>query len=444
MERVLEDFITAARTAGVRISISETLDAARAVETVGYGDRALLKDVLAVSLAKTAAEKQLLENCFDRFFSFGFFAGAADRSGEEPPRIQVESSLVRMLMEEDRAGLMAAMTEAARLENLSQIRYLTQRSLFAFRLLSRMGADDLDRQLQSLGAVDTPAAAAAAAGLEAAKRYLVENVRNYVQNTYELFAGDEGWRRLDGELRLVKLSNIEQRYFAHIHEIIRRMVKRLNDLSSRRRKRARRGVLDFKRTLRENISCQGLLFSPSWKKKKIDRPQFVVICDISRSVLRTVRFLLLFLYGLNQEIARIRTFVFCTNLIEVSDIFDSCPVDEALSRIQGAADIPLIMGRTDYERSFGDFRRNYLDAVTRKTTVLILGDARNNYNDPCPDHLKAIYDRAKRLIWLNPEVPAFWGAGDSEIRQYSPYCSVIRECNTLDHIERLISALIRS
>lgn len=444
MERVLEDFITAARTAGVRISISETLDAARAVETVGYGDRALLKDVLAVSLAKTAAEKQLLENCFDRFFSFGFFTGAAERSGEEPPRIKVESSLVRMLMEEDRAGLMAAMTEAARLENLSQIRYLTQRSLFAFRLLSRMGADDLDRQLQSLGAVDTPAAAAAAAGLEAAKRYLVENVRNYVQNTYELFAGDEGWRRLDGELRLVKLSNIEQRYFAHIHEIIRRMVKRLNDLSSRRRKRARRGVLDFKRTLRENISCQGLLFSPSWKKKKIDRPQFVVICDISRSVLRTVRFLLLFLYGLNQEIARIRTFVFCTNLIEVSDIFDSCPVEEALSRIQGGADIPLIMGRTDYERSFGDFRRNYLDAVTRKTTVLILGDARNNYNDPCPDHLKAIYGRAKRLIWLNPEVPAFWGAGDSEIRKYSPYCSVIRECNTLDHIERLISALIRS
>ncbi len=448
MERVLEDFITAARTAGVRISISETLDAARAVETVGYGDRALLKDVLAVSLAKTAAEKQLLEDCFDRFFSFGFFASAAerepDRGGKEPPRIKVESSLVRMLMEEDRAGLIAAMTEAARLENLSQIRHLTQRNLFAFRLLSRMGAEDLDRQLHSMRAIDTPAAVAAASGLEAAKRYLVENVRNYVQNTYELFAGDEGLRRLEGELRLIKLSNIEQRYFARIHDIIRRMVKRLNDLSSRRRKRARRGVLDFKRTLRENISCQGLLFSPSWKKKKIDRPQFVVICDISRSVLRTVRFLLLFLYGLNQEIARIRTFVFCTNLIEVSDIFDSCPVDEALSRIQGAADIPLIMGRTDYERSFGDFRRNYLDAVTRKTTVLILGDARNNYNDPCPDHLKAIYDRAKRLIWLNPEVPAFWGAGDSEIRQYSPYCSVIRECNTLDHIERLISALIRS
>ncbi|HOF05816.1 MAG TPA: VWA domain-containing protein [Syntrophales bacterium] len=447
MERVLEEFITAARVAGVRISISETLDAARALELVGYGDRALLRDALAVSLAKTAPEKELLQACFERFFAFDFFAGGAEADGCAPPEAplpDVESPLLRLLMEEDRAGLAAAMTEAARLENLSQIRYFTQRSLFAFRLLDRMGAGELDRQLQALRAVDTPAATAAAARLEAAKNYLADNVRRYVQNRYDLFAGDEGVRRLDGELRLVKLSNIEQRHFARIHQIIQRMVKRLNDLHSRRRKRARRGVLDFKRTLRENISCQGLLFTPSWKRKKVDRPQFVVICDISRSVLRTVRFLLLFLYGLNQEIARIRTFVFCTNLVEVSDILDSCPVDEALTRIQGGTDIPLIMGRTDYERSFGDFRRHYLHAVTRKTTVLILGDARNNYNDPCPEHLKAIYDRGRRLIWLNPEVPAFWGAGDSEIKKYSPYCTVVRECNTLDHIERLIGALIRT
>jgi len=446
VERVLEEFITAARSAGVRISLSETLDAARAVALIGYGDRALLKDTLAVSLAKTAPEKEILHNCFERFFAFDFFTAEpeGDRcSPKDAPLLDAQSPLLRLLMEEDRAGLTAAMTEAARLENLSQIRYYTQRSLFALRLLNRMGAGDLDRQLQALRAVDTPEAASAAARLEAAKTYLVDNVRRYVQNRYDLFAGNEAERRLDSELRLVKLSNIEQRHFARIHQIIKRMVKRLNDLHSRRRKRARRGVLDFKRTLRENISCQGLLFAPSWKKKKVDRPQFVVICDISRSVLRTVRFLLLFLYGLNQEIAKIRTFVFCTNLVEVSDILDNCPVDEALTRIQGGTDIPLIMGRTDYERSFGDFRRNYLHAVTRKTTVLILGDARNNYNDPCPEHLQAIYDRSRRLIWLNPEVPAFWGAGDSEIRKYSPYCTVVRECNTLDHIERLISALIR-
>ncbi len=447
MERVLEEFITAARVAGVRISISETLDAARAMEMVGYGDRALLKDALSISLAKTAPEKEILGDCFDRFFSFDFFDGTPGRdcgAGKDAPPLAVDSPLVRLLMEEDRAGLTAAMTEAARLENLSQIRYFTQRSLFALRLLNRMGAGDLDNQLQALRAVDTPAAAAAAARLEAAKIYLTDTVRRYVQNRYDLFAGNEGERRLDSELRLVKLSNIEQRYFARIHNLIQRMVKRLNDLHSRRRKRSRRGILDFKRTLRENISCQGILFSPSWKKKKIDRPQFVVICAISRSVLRTVRFLLLFLYGLNQEIAKIRTFVFCTNLVEVSGILDNCSVDEALTRIQGGTDIPLIMGRTDYERSFGDFRRNYLNVITRKTTVLILGDARNNYNDPCPEHLKAIYDRAKRLIWLNPEVPAFWGAGDSEIRKYSPYCTLVRECNTLDHIDRLIGALIRT
>jgi uncharacterized protein with von Willebrand factor type A (vWA) domain len=446
MERVLEDFVVAARTAGVRISISETLDAARAVKVVGYRDRALLKDALAVSLAKTEAEKIILEDCFERFFNFQFFAAPSDRiakDGGVPNVVKSESDLVRMLMEEDRAGLIAAMTEAARLENISQIRYFTQRSLFALRILGRMGAGGLDGQIQDLRRTDTPAAAAEAARLEGARAYLVDNVRNYVQGQYDLFARNEGERRLESELRLVKLSSLEQRYFARIHNIIQRMVKRLNDLHSRRRKTARRGILDFKRTLRENISYQGMLFAPSWKKKRIERPQIVVICDISRSVLRTVRFLLLFLYGLNQEIARIRTFVFCTNLVEVSEILGSCTVDEALTRIQGGTDIPLIMGRTDYERSFGDFRRNYLAAVTRKTTVLILGDARNNYNDPHPENLKAIYERCKRLIWLNPEVPAFWGSGDSEIHHYTPYYTMIKECNTLEHIERLISALVR-
>ncbi|MFA6411501.1 MAG: VWA domain-containing protein [Syntrophales bacterium] len=446
MERVLEDFVTAARTAGVRISISETLDAVRAVKVVGYRDRALLKDALAVSMAKTAGEKTILEDCFERFFTFRLFAADPDRASKNtdmPSLLQTESSLVRLLMEEDRAGLIGAMTEAARLENISQIRYFTQRSLFALRILGRMGAGGLDGQIQNLGRIDTPAAAAEKARLESAKAYLVDNVRNYVQSQYDLFARNEGERRLESELRLVKLSNLEQRYFARIHNIIQRMVKRLNDLHSRRRKAARRGVLDFKRTLRENISYQGMLFAPSWKRKKIERPQIVVICDISRSVLRTVRFLLLFLYGLNQEIAKIRTFVFCTNLVEVSEILGNSPVDEALARIQGGTNIPLIMGRTDYERSLGDFRRDHIAAVTRKTTVLVLGDARNNYNDPHPENLKAIYERCKRLIWLNPEVPAFWGSGDSEISHYKPYYTMIKECNTLEHIERLISALVR-
>ncbi|MCK9393001.1 MAG: VWA domain-containing protein, partial [Syntrophales bacterium] len=292
MERVLEDFVTAARTAGVRISISETLDAVRAVKVVGYRDRTLLKDALAISLAKTAGEKIILEDCFERFFTFRFFAADSNRvckDGDMPSLLQTESDLARMLMEEDRAGLMAAMTEAARLENISQIRYFTQRSLFAMRVLGRMGAGGLDSQIQALRQLDTPAAAAEAARLEGARAYLVDNVRNYVQSQYDLFARNEGERRLESELRLVKLSNLEQRYFARIHNIIQRMVKRLNDLHSRRRKAARRGVLDFKRTLRENISYQGMLFAPSWKRKKVERPQIVVICDISRSVLRTVR-----------------------------------------------------------------------------------------------------------------------------------------------------------
>jgi hypothetical protein len=235
---------------------------------------------------------------------------------------------------------------------------------------------------------------------------------------------------------------LEQQHFQDMHIIIQRMVKRLNDLHSRRRKTFRRGQLDFKKTLRKNITYQGFLFDPKWKKRKIERPDLVVICDISRSVMRTVRFLLLFLYGLNKAIVRIRTFIFCSNLIEITSIFDECPVEVAVEKIRLGADLPILMGRTDYDQSFRDFKANHLDSVSRKTTVLILGDARNNYAEAQTGILKMIYERSKRLIWLNPETPSFWGTGDSEMKKYIPFCSMVKECNTLHHLEGVVTSLV--
>jgi len=227
-----------------------------------------------------------------------------------------------------------------------------------------------------------------------------------------------------------------------MHLIIQRMVKRLNDIHSRRRKASRRGQLDFKKTLRRNITYQGFLFDPKWKRRKIERPDLVVLCDISRSVMRTVRFLLLFLYGLNKAIIRIRTFAFCSNLVEITSIFDEYPVGVAVEKIRLGADLPILMGRTDYDQSFRDFKANHLDSVTRKTTVIILGDARNNYAEAQTGILKAMYERSKRLIWLNPETPSFWGTGDSEMKKYAPFCSVVKECNTLHHLEGVVTSLV--
>ena len=135
----------------------------------------------------------------------------------------------------------------------------------------------------------------------------------------------------------------------------------------------------------------------------------MVLCDVSRSVQTVARFMLLFLYGLNEEVAKIRSFIFCSNLVEVSHIFEEYPVEEALVRLQRGVGLGIFLGRTDYGQSLLDFKEKWLDVVNNKTTVLILGDARNNYGNPQTDILKLIHERNKKHIWLNPESPSFWG-----------------------------------
>ena len=221
------------------------------------------------------------------------------------------------------------------------------------------------------------------------------------------------------------------------------MVKRLNDKYSRRKRRAKRGALDLKRTLRENVACQGLLFQPQWKARKAGRPEIMVLCDISRSVQAVSRFMLLFLYSLNEEVARVKSFVFCSNLVEVSHVFESYDVEEALARLQESSNLGVLFGRTDYGQVFQDLEVNWLDKVTRRSTVLILGDARNNYGNPRSDILRLIHKRSRRIIWLNPEPPSFWGTGDSEMRRYMPYCFLARECSTVNHLGRVVDFLLR-
>ena len=273
---------------------------------------------------------------------------------------------------------------------------------------------------------------------------ILENVRNFVEQQFSLFAGSATEKILERYLRDIRLSNLEQQDFQRIHVIIKKMVKRLNSLHSRRRKTSKRGALDLKKTLRENVAYQGLIFSPQWKSKKINRPDFMVLCDVSRSVQMVARFMLLFLYGLNEEVAKIRSFIFCSNLVEVTHVFKEYPVEEALVRLQRGVGLGIFLGRTDYGQSLLDFKEKWLDVVSNKTTVLILGDARNNYGNPQTGILKLIHERNKKLIWLNPESPSFWGTGDSEMKRYLPYCSFARECSTVNHLERVVDSLLQT
>jgi uncharacterized protein with von Willebrand factor type A (vWA) domain len=441
MDQILEDFIFALRGSGIRISISESTDAMRAVELMGYGDREVLKNALSVVLAKSHGEKEIFEECFEQFFAFDAFSTRETDSPDpfEPILDTQGSPLTQMLLSGDNAGLSVAMSNAARQVDISSIKFFTQKGLYIQRIIQQMGLEGLNRDIKRFGQEDMKERAKR---LEKAKEALFETVRDYVERQYDLFASSATEEMMEQYLRNIGLSNVEQRDFHRMRVIVQKMTKQLNTLYSRRRKKANRGLLDFKNTLRKNITYGGLLFEPKWKKRRIDRPDVVAICDVSRSVKAVSRFLLLFLYSLNEIMERIRTFIFCSNLIEVTHVFDEYPVEEAVAKIDTGKGLNIIMGRTDYGSAFLDFKESWLDTVTEKTTVLILGDARNNYGDPRAEILREIRDRSRRLIWLNPESEPFWGTGDSEMKRYLPHCDLVRKCNTLNHLERLVEVLM--
>lgn len=279
--------------------------------------------------------------------------------------------------------------------------------------------------------------------LEIMRDALIERVRNRIQRQLDLYARQRVDDLTEGYLRNMHLSSLDTRDMIRILTIVQKMVKQLKDRYSRKQKAARRGRLDFKKTLRQSVTYGGLPFDVHWKSKKVDRPEIVAICDVSRSVSNVVRFFLLIVYSLNEAIPRIRSFTFCSNLVEVSHLFETFPLQEALARLKSGVGLPILMNRTDYGSSLCDFMDQYADALTKNTTVIILGDARNNYWNPRTEVLRSISERCKRLIWLNPETPSMWGSGDSEMKAYLPYCTMARECSTLRHLEKVVEYMLR-
>jgi uncharacterized protein with von Willebrand factor type A (vWA) domain len=165
----------------------------------------------------------------------------------------------------------------------------------------------------------------------------------------------------------------------------------------------------------------------------------MVLCDVSGSVAAMAQFLLMFLYALNEALKDIRSFAFAGSLIEVSDILESEPIEIAIAKIMQT----IGFGSSNYGNSLADFEDGWERYVTSKTTIIILGDARGNRTDPRTDIMQRLSQRAKRIIWLNPEFRAAWGTGDSDMFRYAPYCDVVTVCNTLRHLERVVADLLK-
>ena len=458
MQQTLEDFYKVIRAAGVNVSPSDTIETSRTVALIGYTDRSILKNAFQVSLAKSETEQDLVAECFEQFFSFDTFsaandphsnntADASDEAGdqqepksEQSETPQAQSELAKMLLEGDTASLATEMKKAAREVGLTDIWFFTQKSLYAQKIMQKMGLRDLQNDIATMGKGDCPSSIAQAGELRNAKEYLAEGVKDFVEQQLSMYGRNATRNLREDHLKSSKLSNIEQRDFHVMHDLVRKMAKRLSTQYSKKKKQDKRGQLDFRKTLRRNVAYDGVMFETYWKTKYIDKPRLLVMCDISGSVQAYARFLLLFLHSLNDVMQRIDSYVFTGNLIPVKDIFEKYPVEQAIDKIMADHG----MGGSDYGTTLLDLDDQCMDDIDNKTTVLILGDARNNFLAPRTEVMQTLHLRAKRVIWLNPEPPTFWNAGDSVMYKYKPYCHMAKTCNTLDHLERMLDDLLKA
>jgi uncharacterized protein with von Willebrand factor type A (vWA) domain len=176
-------------------------------------------------------------------------------------------------------------------------------------------------------------------------------------------------------------------------------------------------------------------------RRKKTKPQVMILCDISDSVLNASRFMLQFVYSVQVLYAKVRSFVFVSDLGEVTKLFEENEIHHAVeTALKG--DVIDVFSHSNFGRAFEKFYKNYFSAVTGKTTVLIIGDGRNNYNRSNEWVLKEIQQKAKQLIWLNPENRMTWGVGDSEMPRYAPYCDVAEECRNLNQLYKIVDLIV--
>jgi uncharacterized protein with von Willebrand factor type A (vWA) domain len=450
MRENLHRFFRAARGAGVHVSPAESIDAMRAVAATGFADRNVLRDSLLLTLAKSEDEKKALGACFDLFFAQAEPAqpqGAGDEaavSSPASPQPTVQGAggqasgnlgpLAQMLLAQDRNRISAAIANAAGVTGLTGIRFFTQRGLFSARLLEAMGIQRLRDDLDAL----TENNPALAERLQATTEALRETVRDTVNQALALYGREETENLRNEVLRNAQLSRIEPRQIEAMRALIRQIARRLRERYAKPRKRQRRGHLDVRRTLRRNAAWGGVPFLTAWKRRHRDKPKIVALCDVSGSVARVSDFFLLLIHSLHEVVSDVRSFAFSGHLIEVSEILEGKSPEEAMEEIMAKVGF----GSSDYGSSFVDFEKDFMASVTPQTTVIVLGDARSNNLDPGADIVKRISERAKRLVWLNPEGRMSWGWGDSEMPRYQTFCNVVRQCATAQQLERAVSDIV--
>lgn len=443
----LYEFMDVLRHADVSISTDEVLSMFNALPHISMMDKTVFRQALKTTLVKDYTDIPVFDRCFDEFFC-----------GGEDAQVDVANAFMDMAARDtmrERTGLDGKDADALEqafahfMEGLPD-EVLFERSpeeilnLFLEEIEQTESAGGMGQMLFNVRNRNRQSAGRGMGGRDGDdNRELAE-----LLNAIRARAG----KRLSTEKIGTAISDRED-YLLHkaiykitpeeireMRELIKRFGQKLKNRISLRKKRVKHGHIDIKRTLRTSLQYGGVPFKIFRKDRKIDRPQLVVMCDVSGSVNQYSRFMLLLTYTLQSLFSKVRTFAFISNIVEITPLFMEMDPERALSSIFEDTNFTYGWG-SNYGRTFDQFINDYSDSLTSKTTVLVLGDGRNNHQNPGLDSFVRIKERSRNLLWLNPDRKHLWNWNDSLAYLYQVHCDEMKEVNNFLDLSEFIDKL---
>jgi uncharacterized protein len=459
-QRILE-FIGDLRRAEMRISPSEALDALAASTEIGLEDRETFKSALATTLVKESRDLGTFNRIFDLYFldlqALG--EGLKKALGPEDPKIQEMldrltseagmelDELTELLMQGEGSEMEMAIRQEGQSAGLERLMYFLQVGYFSRRIYDKFDWEAIERDLSRIMQL------LEAKGLDPG---MLARIRNYLDQRLEAFrrmirqhverelerramrAGEKLTREVLTEKPLFALSADE---VAQMKAVVARLARKIKDALAMRQRQEEKGRLDTRRTIRQSLQYGGIPMEVRFRRRHREKPKLITLCDVSDSVRNASRFMLQLVWSLQECFSRVRSYVFVSEIAEVTQAFSSYPVERAIEWALKGAPVDYHC-RSDFGFAFSRFATTELESLDRKTTILLLGDARNNYNDPQAWALRQIRERVKGIIWLNPEGQWGWGIGDSVMPMYAPACDIVRECRTIGQLGEVVDNLV--
>jgi len=471
---VLQGFVHELRLAGLPVSMTENLDAMRAVEYVPLQDRDAFKTALAATLVKHHGHHKVFDTVFEVYFSIfspGVEGGEAGELGSDAQadfdqlRAQMDAggamgqlsneelaqmllnALMRMDAEQLRALAGAAVARFAGMEPGRPVGgayylYRTLRQLDAEGLVTKMMDQAQQDQQIGSGSFDERLAREEYEGrLKVLKEMIEAEIRRRL-------VADRGVEAMARTLRKplpedVDFMHASREEMQQLQKAIYPLTRALAARLAQRRRHRHRGTLDFRRTVRQSLSYGGVPAEPRFKRPRPSKPEIMVVADISGSVASFARFTLQFVYAMQSEFSKVRSWVFIDGVDEVTRFFDeSDELATAINRVNTEADVVWVDGHSDYGHAFEVWHERHIREVTRKSSIILLGDARNNYHAAQAWTLAEMRKRARRLFWLDPEPRGYWDTGDSIISEYAPYCDGVYEVRNLRQLHKFVEDVV--